>query len=345
MTQVSYALTLFFSSFLESLPFLLLGVGVSSGLLVFLDENQWRSRFPKNPILGSFFGSGLGLLFPVGQYGIIPIGRRLLLQGVSLPVIISFLIAAPTINPVVLWLSWQTLSSQGQSSLFYWRVILSAIIAVIVGCLFGAYVSPKTSEVESPSDNALTINNSPSKSPDTQKVVYGGSSLLFPLPYQPLKELGKIIYDYKKTDRDSLSTPTQWKLFVENFSREFLEWGSLLILGCAIATLGQIFLPQGQILTLGTTPRWQIISLSLFGIIHSVGANHDSGIANTFISIFSGSSILSFLMFSSILDLKTLTFIFGSIRLKIALYFAIVTLQLIILSILLFDFYGTSLLL
>lgn len=344
MTQVSYAFTLFFSLLLETAPFLLLGVIVSSALLVFIDQNQWQSRFPKNPILGTFFGSGLGLLFPLGQYGIIPIARRFLLQGISLPIVISFLIAAPTINPIVLWISWRVFSFQGHLNLFYWRIILTVAIALIVGCLFAFSTPAEKPQTETESQNALVTTQIKPKLKPKFPIVYTGSSLLFPLAYQPLLALGKIIYDDRHRDGVDLPRKEQWRVFQENLTRELLEWGSLLILGCTIATIVQIFLPQGKILALGISPTEQIIFLSLFGVILSLGTMKNSLFATTLLSTFSSSSILGFLLMGSILDIKTLTFIFGSFGLKVSLYFVIITVQLILLISLLFDFYGTSLL-
>jgi uncharacterized protein len=344
MTQVSYSLTLFFSLLLETAPFLLLGVFVSSALLVFVHQDQWRSRFPKNPFFGSFLGSGLGLLFPLGQYGIIPIARRFLLQGISLPVTISFILAAPTINPLTLWLSWRIFSQQGHLELFYGRVILTASISVLVGCLFAAYTTPSKPVVEEGSDNALTMPEHQPKLGEASKIIHSGSALLFPLPYQPLQEFGTIIYDYHKKDGSNLAKPEQWRLFSDNFYRELLEWGSLLVLGCAIAAIVQFFMPQSQILNLGTSPIWQIIGLSGLGAILSFGTFDDSAFATTLISTFSSSSILAFLLFNSMLNLKALPLIFGSLRLKFALYLVIITFQLILALILLLDFFGQSLL-
>jgi uncharacterized protein len=344
MTQVSYALTLFFSLVLETTPFLLLGVFVSSALLVFVNQYQWQHRFPKNPLLGSFLGSGLGFLFPVGQYGTFPIARRLLLQGISLPIAISFILAAPTINPIVLWVSWRIFAQQGHLELFYVRVILTVMISVIVSLIFAAYAPTPKPAIEEGAENALVVSQPQPKLHEASELLNSGSALLFPLPYQPLKEFGTIIYDYHKTDGSDLAKSEQWRLFRDNFSGELLEWGSLLIIGCAIATIVQSFLPQGQILATATTPTTQIINLSALGVILSLDTWKDSALATTLITTFSSSSIIAFLLFNSMLNLKALPLIFGSLRLKFSLYLVIITSQLIFALILLLDFFGQSLL-
>ena len=109
MDQLKYIYTLFVSNLLISLPFLLLGIVISSGLLVFVDEHQLVAKLPRTRILAVIIGSSLGFLLPFGQYGNLPIVRRLLLQGLPIPLCVSFLVASPTVNPFVIYNSWQVL--------------------------------------------------------------------------------------------------------------------------------------------------------------------------------------------------------------------------------------------
>lgn len=118
MNQLHIAFTLFLSLLVEAIPFLLLGVLLSSGLLFLIDEKQLITRLPKNPLLGSVVGSCIGFLFPVCECGNIPVARRLLLKRVSPSVAISFLLAAPTINPIVIWSTWVAFGNQPQIVIF-----------------------------------------------------------------------------------------------------------------------------------------------------------------------------------------------------------------------------------
>lgn len=53
MSQFNNAFTLFLSLLVEAMPFLLLGVLLSSVLLLFIDEQQLIAKLPKNPLLGA----------------------------------------------------------------------------------------------------------------------------------------------------------------------------------------------------------------------------------------------------------------------------------------------------
>ena len=89
---------------------------------------------PKNPLLGALFGSMMGLFFPVCECGNVPVARRLLMQGVPTPVAIGFLLAAPTINPIVIWSTWTAFRDQPEIVVL--RVVFSLAIATIIGVIF-----------------------------------------------------------------------------------------------------------------------------------------------------------------------------------------------------------------
>ena len=99
MTQLHNAFTLFVSLLVEAMPFLLLGVILSSILLVWVDERKLIKVLPKNPLLGAFMGSCIGFVFPVCECGNVPVARRFLMQGIPTSVAVGFLLAAPTLNP------------------------------------------------------------------------------------------------------------------------------------------------------------------------------------------------------------------------------------------------------
>jgi len=89
MSQLQNAFTLFLSLLVEAMPFLLLGVILSSILLIFVDERRLVALMPRNAILGAFVGGCIGFLFPVCECGNVPVARRLLVQGMPNAVAVS----------------------------------------------------------------------------------------------------------------------------------------------------------------------------------------------------------------------------------------------------------------
>ncbi len=132
--QLNNAFTLFLSLLVEAIPFLLLGVLFSGLLLGFVDERKLVSRIPPNPLLAALMGSSIGFLFPVCECGNVPVARRLLMQGVPAPAAIGFLLAAPTINPVVIWATWTAFRDQPEIVVL--RVVFSLVTATIIGWVF-----------------------------------------------------------------------------------------------------------------------------------------------------------------------------------------------------------------
>ena len=76
MNQLHSAFTLFLSLLVEAMPFLLLGILLSSCLLFLIDEKQLITRLPTNPLLGSIVGSCIGFLFLVCECGNISVVRQ-----------------------------------------------------------------------------------------------------------------------------------------------------------------------------------------------------------------------------------------------------------------------------
>jgi uncharacterized membrane protein YraQ (UPF0718 family) len=136
MVQLQKGFTLFLSLLVEAFPFLLLGVLFSSLLLFFVDERKLIAYLPKHAFWGALAGSMVGFLFPVCECGNVPVARRLLMQGAPSPVAIGFLLAAPTVNPIVLWSTWTAFRDQPEIVVL--RLLLSLTIATIVGWVFSA---------------------------------------------------------------------------------------------------------------------------------------------------------------------------------------------------------------
>ena len=84
------------------MPFLLLGIVVSSLVHVFVSEDRLLRLIPRNPVLSLVPALGMGMLMPVCECGNVAVARRFLAKGVPVSSCITFLLAAPILNPVAL---------------------------------------------------------------------------------------------------------------------------------------------------------------------------------------------------------------------------------------------------
>ncbi|GED66334.1 permease [Brevibacillus reuszeri] len=130
--------TFFLSIVLEAIPFVLLGVFFSAFIQTFITEEQVRRWTPKSMIIGLPFAGLLGFLFPVCECAIIPIVRRLIQKGMPLPVGITFLLAGPIVNPVVLSSTYVAFSRYPDMALY--RGVAGFVVAIMVGMLVFLFV-------------------------------------------------------------------------------------------------------------------------------------------------------------------------------------------------------------
>lgn len=125
--------TVFLSLFIEAAPFLLAGSIVSGIIAVYVDQGILERFVPRHPLTAALTGAGLGFVFPVCECGVVPVTRRLYGKGLPLPVGIAFLLAAPVINPVVLF---STFAAFGWGPVLWGRFGFSILVAFIVGLIF-----------------------------------------------------------------------------------------------------------------------------------------------------------------------------------------------------------------
>ncbi|MFE4106201.1 permease [Almyronema epifaneia] len=316
-TPISNALTLFFSLLVEAIPFLLLGVTFSSVLLLFVDEQRLVAAMPRNPLLGALAGSLVGFLFPVCECGNVPVARRLLMQQAPASVAIGFLLAAPTINPIVIWATWTAFRDQPEIVVL--RVLFSLIIATLIGWVFS--VQKDLRPLLQPS----LARFMPEAQPELAIAGQASSPLLKSGTYliqQPGKTvaLGAAAYGLPLPSPVSKPWPDKLRLLLDNIIQEFRELGAVLILGSAIAAFVQVAIPREIVLSLGQGPVTSIVAMMVLAWVVSICSTVDSFFALSFASTFTSGSLLAFLVFGPMIDLKNISLLLTVFRPRAILY-------------------------
>jgi uncharacterized protein len=126
----------FSSIVLQTLPFLLLGALVSASIDQFLPE-AWLTRFLRGSFSrGAWTGVLAGFFFPLCECGALPVVRRLILRGVSVPVAATYLFSSSILNPLCVIstlmafrgsLGWWILGARLGGGLF----VIALLVAVI----------------------------------------------------------------------------------------------------------------------------------------------------------------------------------------------------------------------
>ncbi|HEY9795219.1 MAG TPA: permease [Leptolyngbyaceae cyanobacterium] len=311
MNQLNNAFTLFLSLLVEAMPFLLVGVLFSGLLLLWVDERKLVAAMPKNPLLGAILGSCVGFLFPVCECGNVPVARRLLLQGAPTPVAIGFLLAAPTINPIVIWSTW--VAFRDQPEIVVLRVLFSLGIAIAVACIFSVQADLRPL-LQPAVTRSILRSQSPVKPGwepvGTQKeqtpLLLQSGSFLLGQPGAPLRMDATVLQASLSAAKPNKPARDRWRLFLENTVQELRELGGVLVLGSAIAALIQVAVPREIILSLGSGPVTSILAMMILAAVVSICSTVDSFFALAFASTFTGGSLLAFLVFGPMIDFKAI---------------------------------------
>ena len=133
---------IFISIFFESLPFLLLGSLISSVIETYVSDETMAKIIPKNKVLGAIVGVFLGFFLPACDCAVIPVSKRLLKKKVPVNVAVSFMLASPIINPVVL-LSTYYAFYRTNPEIFWYRLIFGIVIALVIGIITGIIFNNK----------------------------------------------------------------------------------------------------------------------------------------------------------------------------------------------------------
>jgi uncharacterized membrane protein YraQ (UPF0718 family) len=124
-------ITLFLSIIIESLPFVVLGVIVSVLVALFVSEDVILKLLPKNRFASHGFFALIGIFLPVCQCGNIPVARRLVMKGFSSSQAMTFLLAAPIVNPITFLTTYFAFSTN--PSVVIIRLVVAFLIATVVG--------------------------------------------------------------------------------------------------------------------------------------------------------------------------------------------------------------------
>jgi uncharacterized membrane protein YraQ (UPF0718 family) len=136
------ATTLAISVVLESLPFVFLGILLSIIVQVWLPPQLLLRRLPRNAALRRAVLSLLGILLPVCECGNLPLARGLMSRGLSVSDSMTFLLAAPILNPVTVITTYQAFG--WSDGILVSRVLGGFAIANLIGWLYSRHPRPDT---------------------------------------------------------------------------------------------------------------------------------------------------------------------------------------------------------
>ncbi len=130
--------TLFMSVTLQALPFLVLGVLVSAAISPLVPSSWLARALPTRPVLAVPTAGVAGVVLPGCECSSVPVARRLMTRGVAPAAALTFLLAAPAVNPIVLTAT--ATAFPGQPAMWIARLIASLVAAITVGLVWSRRV-------------------------------------------------------------------------------------------------------------------------------------------------------------------------------------------------------------
>ncbi|MAY49702.1 MAG: hypothetical protein CMH38_07235 [Microbacterium sp.] len=139
-TRAQDGLTLAISVLIESLPFIALGVVLSIVVQVWVPPGVIERWLPRAAWARRAVLSLLGMLIPVCECGNVPFARGLLMRGFSVPETMTFLIAAPIVNPIVIITTHAAFGFD--DGILIARLVGGYLIANLIGWLYSLHRDP-----------------------------------------------------------------------------------------------------------------------------------------------------------------------------------------------------------
>lgn len=128
--------TVFLAIVVQSIPFLVLGVLLSGLISALLSERVVSKVLPRNSLLAVPVAGVAGIALPTCECAAVPVAGGLARRGVPPAVAITFLLAAPAVNPAVIVST--AVAFQGRVDMVVARFVASMLVAVLIGWIYVA---------------------------------------------------------------------------------------------------------------------------------------------------------------------------------------------------------------
>lgn len=262
--------TLSTSVIIESLPFVFLGILISIVVRFWVPEHWLHRIMPRTPWLRRVVISLVGVLLPVCECGNVPLARGFMMKGFSVPEAMTFLLAAPILNPVTIVTTYQAFG--WNDGILVGRIVGGFVIANLVGWVFSRHPEPEA---------LLTPRFEASCRVEAAGGREGGGA--------------------------SGGQRTRLRQAVVAFAEETSTMLPALIVGSAIAGVIQVGLSRELLVTLGSNPIWSVLALMILAFVIAICSNVDAFFILAFGSTFLPGGIVAFLVFGAMVDVKMIT--------------------------------------
>jgi|SRR5450759_1748495 uncharacterized protein len=291
-------LSLFLSFFISSIPFLLLGSLISGLLAVYIPTTDILKLASGRLATAIAAGCFLGIFFPVGDVGVLPLVRRLMQKGASVPFGIAFLLSAPSINLVAMA---STIAAFGIGPVFWGRIGLTLLVSIAASSIFSLEHDPaavfRLLPVDQDVVSSLLANAAPTGSDRLGASQNPGQS-------ERRKKLNQLAF----TTAD-----------------EFFYFGAFLVAGMLFTAGLRTVFPWMALVGASPAPLPSSVSMAVLAFVTSSNAMEIAFTSLGFAGSLSMGPMLVFLTLGSIVDLKRIPSLLALLRPKVVVYLVLLS--------------------
>ena len=276
---------------------MLLGALLSSALYAFVPDRLLIKIFPKKYGIGFLTALFAGTLFPVCECAAVPLMRSLIKKGVAMPIAVTFMLASPIVNPISIVSTLYAFPQQ--PSVAFYRLGFGLLIACAIGLLLLFYPEEKY------------LKEDFDKEPPAQPHSLGDAAAAFRLATGRSAQNSRS--EPQSDNFDGITAESKvhrlqakvYALLMHTCS-EFFTTGPFLILGAFITALIRAAVPQELFSITSGSAAGSLLVMMLFAFVFSACSTSDAFIARSFLNRFSFGSILGFLVYGPMMDIKNL---------------------------------------
>ncbi len=322
--EVRLVFAQFMDIFLDALPFMLLGILLSTIVEGFIPESFIRRMTPRHPLVGILFGCVLGIMFPLCECGMIPFVRRLMRKGMPVYIAVIFILVGPILNPIVFASTYMAFRSE--PAMAYSRMGLAFLVALVVGFVLTQFLrsSPLRQPIAPSSGGGTHVHAGGGAGAHDHtnadiRVHSGGHHNHDHLGHNHGHDHHHDHdhdhhhgHDHGHAHDHSHAHGGRLAMMLSHGTSELYEMSKYLMIGAMLTALVQTFITKDSLSAIGQGAIISHLFMMGFAYLLSLCSTTDAFVVTSFSSTFSAGSILAFLVFGPMIDVKS-TFMLLSI--------------------------------
>ncbi len=257
----------FIGILLQAMPFLILGVLLSSFIQVYISRAWIKRFFPKQTAAGMLCAVLFGFFLPVCDCTSIPVFKSLVKKGVPLSAAVTFMTVSPVINPVVILSTYYAFG--GNIHIVLTRIGCGIVAAVLIGLSF-------------------KVGGTKSFLKNTEYLDIWCSCGCYELKDE-MKPGMKKLY-----------------LFIRHAKSEFFSVFPYLLTGIFISVIIQLMHTEFDIHFEHSRFEIQLLIMMLLSFLFSLCSSSDAIVARSYQSSFSMGALFGFMVLGPMMDIKNM---------------------------------------